>query len=52
MTKEEAREIKEEILKKEGTVSIHGTIYVDGVIMIEDVLKIITEHTDESEEKA
>ena len=50
MTREEARQIKEEILKKEGSVYFGESLIVDRVVKTDDVLKIITEYTLEDEE--
>lgn len=44
MTKEEANNIKDEILKKEGSIYIGNTIKVDGVVLIKDILAIIEKH--------
>ena len=46
VTQKEASKIKDEILKKNGTVSIHGTVYVEGVIHIEDAINIIDKYAD------
>lgn len=43
MTREEAVEIKGEILKKEGEIKAAGII-IDGVVKLEDVLTIINQH--------
>ena len=51
MTHEEASQIKEEILKKQGTVSIFGTVYVEGVIHIEDAINIIDKYVDKGVEE-
>lgn len=48
MTKEEAVKIKDEILRKEGSVDICNTLKIDGVVRIQDVLNIINEHIEES----
>lgn len=49
MTKEDAINIKGEILRKEGSVHIGSTITIDGVVLIKDVLDIINKHIAESE---
>ena len=48
MIKQEAINIKDEILRKEGSVYICNTITIDGVVLIKDVLDIIDKHTAES----
>jgi hypothetical protein len=45
MTKQEALNIKDEILRKEGTVHICNAIKVDSVVLIQDILDIIDKHT-------
>ena len=47
MTREEAVNIKDEILRKEGSVRICNTITIDGVILIKDVLDIIDKYADD-----
>lgn len=49
MTREEAINIKGEILKKEGSVHIGSAITIDGVVRIKDMLDIINKHIAESE---
>lgn len=49
MNKQEAIAIKDEILRKEGTVHIGNAITIDGFVLINDVLDIINKHTEESE---
>ena len=49
MTKQEAINIKDEILRKEGSVRICNAITIDGVVLIKDILDIIDKHTTESE---
>lgn len=44
MTKEEAVKIKEEILNKQGSVSIGNALVIDDVIRIDDTLNIINKH--------
>jgi hypothetical protein len=44
MTKQEAIDIKGEILKKEGSIRIFNAIVVDGVVLIKDVLDIIDKY--------
>ena len=51
MTKEEAVNIKGEILRKEGSIHLGNVIKIDGVVMINDVLDIIDKHTTKSEDK-
>ena len=50
MTKEESIKIKDEILKKEGTVHIGNVITIHGAVLIKDILDIINKYTTESEE--
>jgi len=52
MTKQEALNIKDEILKKEGSIHLYicNAIAIDGVVLIKDMLDIIDKHTVESEE--
>lgn len=50
MTREEAVNIKDEILRKEGSIRIGCAITIDGVVSIKDILDIIDKHTAESEE--
>lgn len=47
MTKQEAVNIKDEILRKEGSIHIGNTITINDVIMIKDILDIIDKHTEE-----
>lgn len=51
MTKEEALNIKGEILRKEGSIHICNILTIDGVILIKDILDIINKHMEESEDK-
>ena len=51
MTKEESADIKDEILRKEGSIHICNTLAIDGIVLIKDILDIIDKHTTESEEK-
>ena len=44
MSKQEAMNIKDEILKKEGSIHICNVIHIDGVVMIKDILDIIDKH--------
>lgn len=44
MSKQEAINIKDDILKKEGSIHICNAIKIDGVIMIKDVLDIIDKY--------
>ena len=46
MTNEEAREIKKEILKLEGCITVGNTIKIYRVVHVDDVLKIINNHID------
>ena len=46
MTKEEAINIKDDILKKEGSIHICNAITIDGVALIKDILDIIDKHTE------
>lgn len=43
MTKEEGIKLKEEILKKEGSLIV-GNLVIDEVILLNDVLDIINHH--------
>lgn len=45
MNKQEATNIKDEILRKEGSIHICNAITIDGVVLIKDVLDIIDKHT-------
>lgn len=45
MTKQESISIKDEILRKEGSIHIGNAITIDGVILIKDILDIINNHT-------
>ena len=47
MTREESISIKDEILRKEGSIHICNAITVDGVVMIKDILDIIDKHITE-----
>lgn len=49
MTREEAINIKDEILKKEGSIYICNVITIDGVVLIKDILDIIDKYKAESE---
>lgn len=49
MSKQEALNIKDEILRKEGSVYICNVITIDGIVLIKDILDIIDKHTAESE---
>ena len=51
MNKQEAIDIKDEILRKEGSVHIGNIITIDGAVLIKDILDIIDKHTAESEGK-
>lgn len=51
MTKEEVLNIKDEILRKEGSVQICNTITINGVILIEDVLNIINKYAESNDKK-
>ena len=51
MNKQEAVNIKDEILRKEGSIHICNTITIDGVVLIKDILDIIDKHMAESEDK-
>jgi len=51
MIKQEAINIKDEILRKEGSVCICNTITIDGVVLVKDILDIIDKHIAESEEE-
>jgi len=51
MTREEALNIKDGILRKEGSVYICNAITIDGVVLVKDILDIINKHTAESEDK-
>ena len=48
MNKREATNIKDEILRKEGSIHICNAITIDGVVLIKDILDIIDKHTAES----
>lgn len=50
MTKQEAINIKDEILRKEGSIHICNVISIDGVVLIKDVLDIINKYKAESED--
>ena len=50
MTNKEAIEIKEEIIKKEGSIEGAG-IHIGGVVKLEDVLRIINQHINDKEKK-
>ena len=52
MTKQEALDIKDDILRKEGSVYICNSIMIDGVVLIKDILNIIDKYTRESEVQA
>lgn len=47
MTKEEALQIKEEILNKQGSVHVANSIVIDEVVQIADVLEIIDKAVEE-----
>lgn len=49
MTKQEAVNIKDEILRKEGSIHICNAITIDGVVLVKDVLDIINKYEAESE---
>ena len=49
MTKEESIKIKDEILRKEGSVHIGNIITIHGAVLIKDVFDIIDKHMTESE---
>ena len=51
MTKEEAMSIKDEILKKEGSIRIGNSLIIDGAVLIKDMLDIINNHLAKSEDK-
>ena len=51
MTKQEAINIKDEILRKEGSVHIRNAITIDGVVLIKDVLDIIDKYMVERTEE-
>lgn len=51
MTKQEAINIKDEILRKEGSIHICNVISINGVVLIKDILDIIDKHIAESEEQ-
>ena len=51
MTKQEAINIKDEILKKEGSIHICNVVTVDGVVLIKDILDIIDKYTAKSKDK-
>ena len=51
MSKQEAINIKDEILKKEGSIHICNAITIDGVVLIKDILDIIDKHTAERNDK-
>lgn len=48
MTKKEAKEIKGEIIEKEGCLEGAG-ITIDGLVKLDDVLTIINHHISEKE---
>lgn len=48
MNKQEATNIKDEILRKEGSIYICNTITIDGVVLIKDILDIIDKHVEET----
>ena len=50
MTRDESVNIKDEILRKEGSVNIGGALIIDNVVRIKDILDIIDKHTVESGE--
>ena len=50
MSKQEAINIKDEILKKEGSIHICNAITIDGVVLIKDILDIIDKHMAERSE--
>jgi hypothetical protein len=47
MSKQEAINIKDEILRKEGSIHICNAISIDGVVLIKDILDIIDKHITE-----
>lgn len=49
MTNQEAINIKDEILRKEGSIHICNAITIDGVVLIKDILDIVDKHVAESE---
>lgn len=51
MIKQEAINIKDEILKKEGSIHICNVITIDGVVLIKDILDIIDKHMAERDDK-
>ena len=51
MTKQEAISIKDEILRKEGSIHIFNVVKIDGVVQIKDILDIIDNHTAERSDK-
>lgn len=51
MTKQEAVNIKDDILRKEGSIHICNAITIDGVVLIKDILDIIDKYTAESEKQ-
>lgn len=51
MTKQEAINIKDEILRKEGSIHVGNAIKIDGVVMIKDILDIIDRNVAESEDE-
>ena len=51
MTKQEALNIKDEILRKEGSIHICNAITIDGVVLIKDILDIIDKYTAKSKDK-
>ena len=51
MTKQEALNIKDEILRKEGSIHICNVVTVDGVVLIKDILDIIDKHMAERSDK-
>lgn len=51
MTREEALNIKDEILKKEGSIHILRYLNVDGVVLIKDIFDIIDGHIETATRK-
>ena len=51
MRKDEAIKIKDEILKKEGTIYVGHSLEIDGVVCVADVLEIINNHIDNKEKQ-
>lgn len=47
MNKQEAINIKDEILRKEGSIHICNALKIDGVVLIKDILDIIDKHITE-----